>query len=83
MREAGQDELVDAEPPVAKQLSRDLFRVADYCRAAVDSHGGDAIPQMVADPVVFDYSGLRSLSDHCGACERRAPLLFHYRRRFG
>ena len=83
MRETGQDELVDADPPVAKQLPRDLLRVADYCRAAVDSHGGDAIPQMVADPVVFDYSGLCSLPDHCGAGERRAPLLFHRGRRFG
>src|SRR5438093_873733 len=45
MREAGEDELIDAQTPVGQQLVRDLARVTDDGRPQVDPYLRDAVPK--------------------------------------
>ena len=45
VREAGEDELVDAQTPVGEQLARDLLRVTDDGRPQVHPYLRDAVPE--------------------------------------
>src|SRR5437899_3379117 len=73
VREAGQDELVDAQTPVGEQLARDLLRVTDDGRPQVHPYLRDAVPQPGrAIPQLLAQLGL--LPDHRCPLESGPPL---------
>jgi len=73
VREAGEDELVDAETPVGKQFARDLLRVADDGRPQVHPYLRDAVPEP-GRALSQLLTQLRLLPDHRRALKSGAAL---------
>src|ERR671919_2579179 len=77
VRKAREDKLVNAELPIGQELVADLLWGPDNGGTAVDTHGGEAVPQMRPETVFGNPHGLCLLTRHGGPYHDVLALLQH------